>query len=315
MRKLRILLIPFFLIGLFLTGCSDKAEQERTEGKIIVYTSIFPIEDFTKRIGGNHVYVKNIIPPGADAHTFEPSQKTVIDIAEADAFIYNGLGLEPFITNMKDSLKNEDVLFTEASEGIVAEEGAHEDEHSHEEEDQHGHGDVNPHIWIDPIRATSMAQNIKNTLIELKPEAKDEFEANFEKLKVQLEELDQEFSSMVKSAQKQEFLVSHAAYEYWEERYGLKQISITGLSPTNEPSQTELKSIIDYAKKHDIRYVLFEQNVTPKVADVIKSEIGADVLYLHNVAVLTEEDMKNKEDYFTLMRQNIKTLETVLSTK
>ncbi|GIW50430.1 MAG: hypothetical protein KatS3mg080_1041 [Anoxybacillus sp.] len=157
-----------------------------------------------------------------------------------------------------------------------------------------------------------MAETIKQTLTELKPEAKDDFEQNFVSLKQQLEQLDQQFQQLVKEAKRKEILVAHAAYGYWEKRYGLKQISVTGLSPTNEPSQKQLASIIQIAKDHDIHYIFFEQNVTSKIAEVVKNEIGADVLILHNLEARTNDDIKNNKDYFAIMNDNISALKKAL---
>ena len=87
------------------------------------------------------------------------------------------------------------------------------------------------------------------------------------------------------------------------------------MNSQSEPSQKELASLVEYAKEQDVKYVLFEQNVSSKLTEVIRKEIGAESLMLHNLGVLTVDDVKNKEDYFSLMNYNIQTLEKVLSDK
>src|SRR5690606_3062696 len=106
MKIKSIFFIIFLLTAAFLGGCNtdssaktDQTENKNNETKLTVYTTIFPIEDFTKKIGGNHVEVKSVYPAGADAHSFEPTMRTMMDIADADLFIFNGAGLEPFINN------------------------------------------------------------------------------------------------------------------------------------------------------------------------------------------------------------------------
>jgi zinc transport system substrate-binding protein len=108
-------------------------------------------------------------------------------------------------------------------------------------------------------------------------------------------------------------IVTHAAFSYWETRYGLEQISITGLSTTNEPTQKELEKIISLAEREGIHYMLFEQNVQSKLGKIVQKEIGARALPIHNLGILTKEDIKNKENYFTLMNKNLKTLEKALN--
>lgn len=107
--------------------------------------------------------------------------------------------------------------------------------------------------------------------------------------------------------------MSHAAFGYIAGNYGLTQIPVAGLNSQSEPSQKELAEIVALAKKHQIKYILFEQNVSSKLASVIQQEIGAESLILHNLSVLTEDDIKNNEDYFTLMEKNLKTLEKALN--
>ncbi|WP_079710363.1 metal ABC transporter solute-binding protein, Zn/Mn family [Paraliobacillus ryukyuensis] len=310
------------------------AAVESNEETLQVYTTLYPLAYFANEIGGDHVNAESILPLGADAHTYEPTSKTMVDIAEADAFIYNGAGMEAYAESITDALSGEDVSILEASEGISlidhSEEHAHgheeeghdhaegedhgheEEGHDHAEEGHHHHGDKDPHIWLDPIRAISLAENIKNTLVELQPDSKDEFEANFEDLKTRLEELDTDFHNTLESAPRNEILVTHAGYGYWANAYGIEQLAISGLSPSNEPSQKKLQELVDTVKEHNIRYLLFEQNVEPKVARVIQDETNVESLYIHNLSVLTEEDVDNNEDYFTLMNRNLETLETAL---
>ncbi|PRX75929.1 zinc transport system substrate-binding protein [Bacillus sp. V-88] len=278
------------------------------------------------------VKAESLIPPGSDAHTFEPTSKDMMSIAESDLFIYIGLGMESYAEKITKSLENEDTIMVEATKGVDAiasphdhsEEGhhdegeaAHEDEH-HEEgdaahEDEHHHGDYDPHVWLDPNRAIALAGNIRDALIDLHPEDKDAFNQNFNELKKDLKEIDAEFTSLAQESDHPEILVSHAAYGYWEDAYGIEQLAVAGLSPTDEPSQKELKEIIETAKEHSIHYVIFEQNVTPRIAEIIQKEINAKPLKVHNLSVLTESDIENNENYLTLMKKNIKTLEQAMN--
>lgn len=339
------------LLSAFLTGCNTATTSTDDENKLTVTTTIFPLEDFTKKIGGEFVNVSSVYPAGVDAHTYEPSTKTMIKIAESDLFIHTGTGLEAFAEKAADSLASEDVKIVEASAGMSLlpsgehhdehaheEEGhedeSHDDEHSHEEEhdhdhehdhehesdsnheedheEEHNHGDLDPHVWIDPILAIQMAENIKNELIALMPEQEKYFQENFDQLTADLKALDAEFQAVVVEANHKKILVSHGAYGYWEERYGIEQLSVTGLSPTQEPSQKQLENLIETVQSEDIHFIIFEQNISTKISDIIKNELSLDVLYLHNVSVLTEADIENNEDYFTLMRKNIQVLKQAL---
>ena len=142
------------VLSIFLASCNtqqqtstpnqnETTQQEKVE-TLKIYTTLYPLEDFAKKIGGEYVEVESVMPPGADAHTFEPTTKQMMSIAEADAFIYNGLGMEPFAEKMAEALRNEKVKMVEAThdiETIVHDEShahgetQHSDEaHAHEEE-------------------------------------------------------------------------------------------------------------------------------------------------------------------------------------
>lgn len=317
MKKKNIIpLIVFIIMMLIITACSKVNETMSTKKETLtVYTTIFPLEDFTKKIGGKDVEVKSVYPPGTDAHTYEPTQKMMMEMANANLFIYNGAGLEAFAEKLHDTLQKENVKIIETTKGIDLLE--YEDEHTHNDahhdSNDNNHHEVDPHVWLDPILAIQQAETIKDALVSLKPERKDEFEANFEQVKKQLEKLDEQLKEVIQQAKTDKILVAHAAYGYWEKRYGLKQISVTGLSPSNEPSQKSLTNVIKKAKEHELKYILFETFATPQVAEVVKKEVGADILRIHHLSSQTEEDQKNNKDYFDLMNENIKTLEKALN--
>ncbi|WP_453994266.1 metal ABC transporter solute-binding protein, Zn/Mn family [Bacillus nitroreducens] len=311
MKKYNLYLV--LLLGIIiLTACGADQNKapDKEEGKFMVYTTVFPLTDFTSKIGGESVSVQSVYPPGSDAHTFEPTPRDMTDIASADAFIYTGVGVEGFVANAQKTLKDEKVELIEAGEGI---EFLSTEDHHHEDEEEHHHGDIDPHIWLDPLHSIQLAENIKNALIQLNPAEKHTYEENFNELKDQLEVLHNDFIDVTSSAKRKEILVAHSAYGYWETRYGLEQISITGLSPNNEPSQKELKNIIDTTKKHGLNYILFEQNISSKIAKTVQSETGTESLNLHNLEAITKQEAEKNEDYFSLMYQNLETLKKALN--
>ncbi|MGG0458426.1 metal ABC transporter substrate-binding protein [Bacillus mycoides] len=308
----KLALFSFILIfTLIFAGCSNNKEgAAKKDGKLSVYTTIFTLADFAKKIGGDYVNVETIYPPGADSHTFEPSQKQTVQVAKADLFVYNGAELEPFAEKMEKSLKKENVKIVNASKDIELRTSSEEEQHDHgdgHKEDEHHH-DKDPHVWIDPTLAMKQAEKIKNALVELQPEHKKEFEKNFAALQTKFTDLDDQFKAVVANAKTKEILVSHAAYGYWEQRYGLKQIPIAGISASDEPSQKQLADITKTVKEHDLKYILFETFSTPKVASVIQKETGTKVLRLNHLATISEDDAKNNKDYFTLMEENVNTL-------
>ena len=354
----RIIIVSVLFILLFLAACGNSEEKVENDNQPVqVYTTVYPLQYFAERIGGESVDVSSIYPAGANEHTFEPTQKDMMSLADADLFFYIGLGLEGFVENAKKTLAEEHVKMvatvdavsdeqleesdhvheeatTEESHDHEHEEAtteeshdhAHEDtttEEAHEHEDEsaeehdshegHDHGNIDPHVWISPKISQSLALSIKDSLVEISPEQKETFEKNYEELINELQQLDTDFEEMAQTAKNKTFFVSHAAFGYIANTYGLEQLAVAGLNSQDEPSQKELTKLIDLAEEKNINYILFEQNVSSKLTEVIQREIGADSLVLHNLGVLSKEDIENKETYFTLMNKNLETLKTVLN--
>lgn len=310
------LYILFILFTLILASCASRqADQEvHDEGQIKIYTTVYPLKDFTEKIGSPYVTVKSIYPPNVDEHTFEPSQKDMLKIVEADLFFHIGFGLEGFVNKTKEIMEDEGVKVIAIGEEINLEtnhmdldKNLHEHDHAN-----HEHGLIDPHIWIDPIYAKQMAEQITIHLSEILPEHKDHFQKNMAELENQFADLHEQFITVIGQAKHDTIIVSHAAFNYWEKRYGIKQLSIAGLSTAQEPSQKQLQNLIDTVKAENIKYILVEQNVSNRLVDVVASEANLEPLPIHNLATLTNEDIEQDHDYFSLMKANLKTLEKAL---
>ncbi|WP_223595779.1 metal ABC transporter solute-binding protein, Zn/Mn family [Neobacillus bataviensis] len=311
MKKFILFLSFLIPLSLILSACSNDKPAPKNKDLLTIYTTVFPLQYFTEQIGGKYVDVKTIYPPGADEHTFEPSQKDMMNLADSDLFFYIGLGLEGFVEKAKGTLKNENVSIVATADKLQLpkDNGAHEDE----DEDEHQHGDVNPHVWLDPIYSKEMAAVIRDNLVKKMPKQKELFDKNYQTLAAQLDDLNGQYEKTISTAKHKKIIVTHAAFGYWEQRYGIEQISISGLSTTNEPTQKELEKIISVADHEGLHYILFEQNVQSKLGKIVQEEIGARALPIHNLAILTKENIKNKETYFSLMKKNLDTLKTALN--
>lgn len=292
----------------------------------------------------------SLIPPGAEGHDFEPSAKDIAGLSQARIFVYNGAGFETWINKLIDNMDTSKTLVVEAAQGIELlaadehhahaheEEGhkdehdhghdhdhghkeeGHKDEHGHEEEshkDEHGHehGEFDPHVWLDPTLAKHQASNILTALILVDPANKDVYQANFDRFAAELDALDQDYQATVNNAKTKDFVVAHAAYGYLAKRYGLKQIPVSGLSPSDEPSQKELKELIELVKEHNIKYVAYDQLVESKVAQTVQRETGAEAVTLSNLENATKEQFAAGKTYIELMRENLDILKKVLDSQ
>ncbi|MFC7440198.1 metal ABC transporter substrate-binding protein [Laceyella putida] len=302
MKKWLVALVAVLVI---LTGCQSKtaSKSNGNPDKLQIYTSLFPFEDFAKKIGGEHVEVTNLIPPGVEPHDFELTARDMAALSEADVFIYNGAGLEAWAGKAVTNLDPKQTLVVEATKNLPLLK-MEEHEHGKEHGAEHAHGDVDPHAWLDPSLAKKQAEAIRDALIKRDSANKADYNKNFEQLEAELDKLDSEFQAMVKRAPKKEFAVSHAAFGYLAHRYGLEQLAISGLSPSDEPSPQELKHIIEEVREHEIKVILFETLVSSKIAEVVKREVKAEALVLNPLEGLTEEEKAQGLDYFKVMRKN-----------
>ena len=317
--KRKIALSIALIVSALLTACgSGEKEQTENNDALTVYTTVYPLKYLAEEIGGDMIEAKSVYPANADEHSFEPSQKEIIDMAESDLFLYIGYNLEGFVKKAAPILEGEGVKVAAIGEQIELDADSHsEDGHDHAEDghddhEGHDHGDVDPHLWLDPNYMIKMAEQVRKELTELLPEQESYFNENYQKTAEKMTRLDTDFKQMVEESDKNEIIVSHAAYGYWEDRYGIEQLAVAGLSSSSEPSQRQLTELLKTAKEHDIQYVLFEQNVPSKLTETIQKEIGAKSLTIHNLSVLTSEDIENGEDYVSLMEHNISTLKKAL---
>ncbi|HSQ89377.1 metal ABC transporter solute-binding protein, Zn/Mn family, partial [Romboutsia sp.] len=300
-------------------GCSkeNKNKVENKEDKIVVYTTVFPVYDFAKNIGKDKIDLNYIVPPGGEPHDYEITPKAMKDIQSAQLLIKNGLGIDNFADKIQSESKLNIVVATDGINAISYEDKLvhnheHEGEEANENEKEHNHGEYDPHVWLDTDLAIKECENIKKALIKVDEKNKDYYENNYNEYTEKLKELKVKYDENLKSLKNNRLIVSHDAYGYLCKNYGIEQISITGISPNQEPSLSKISEISSFAKKNNIEYVLFDGLVNPKVAQTIANEANIKTAVLYSIDGLTKQDFDNNEDYISLMNKNLDTLKLAL---
>jgi len=321
--KAKVLSVFLLATVLLMTGCRndiDKQSQVMSgEGNPVVYASIYPMYDFAKNIGKDKIDLRMVVPAGAEPHDWEPTAKVMVQMEEADVFIYNGVGMETWADNIFTTLANDKLIIVEASRGIdLLKFHGHEHDKEHEEQDEehdeggHHHGEYDPHVWLDPIRAIKQAENIKDALIQADESNRDFYEANYQEFADKLKALDARYKEALSNVKRKEIVVAHAAFGYIADRYGLEQIPVSGLNPQEEPSAAKLVQITQLLREKDIKYVFFETLTSPKLSEVLANEVGARTAVLNPIGGLTQEEIDAGKDYITVMEENLETLKAVL---
>ena len=141
------------------------------DGRLKVMASFYPMYDFVRKVGGDRIQVKDMVPAGTEPHDWEPAATDIRNLEDADVFVYNGADLEHWAEDVLDTLENQDLVVSEASDGVELLDGGHD----------HAHGDEgkDPHVWLDPMRAKQEMKNIRDALVKADPGNGDYYEANY----------------------------------------------------------------------------------------------------------------------------------------
>ncbi len=292
--KTRIVL-TFALLG--LAGCGGGAGSQ--EGTVV--GAFYPLAFAAEQIGGDSISVRNLTPPGVEPHDLELSGRDIRTVAEAGLVLYLGDGFQPALEDAIESTSAHAVDLLDVVEtlgGAEEEHGAAEEEHGTEE----GHG-VDPHVWLDPVRYAAIARQIG---VEL------DRRAEAERFAARLHDLDGEFRRGLSDCERSEIVTSHAAFGYLAERYGLTQVAITGLSPEAEPTPRDLEDVVRHVRAVGATTVFFETLVSPRLAETVAREVGAETAVLDPLEGLTEEKAAAGEDYVSVMRENLAALRDAL---
>ncbi len=304
------------LASLPLAACgSDSGDN----GKVQVAASFYPMAYLAQQIGGDHVEVSNLTKPGTEPHDLELSPKQTGQLSEMDLIVYLK-GLQPAVDEAieQSGVKNvaEAASFTTLEDhgtDVHGEEGHQHGEHGEEGHDEHeGHdhdtaGD--PHIWLDPVRYAEVAEGVGKQLQKADPDHKDAYKKSTADLVSRLKTLDGDFEDGLRGRKSDTFITTHAAFGYLAERYGLRQAAVAGINPESEPSGARMKELHKIAEKEDVDTVFFENNASDKTARTL-----ADDLRLKTSVLSPLESVKDpgKQDYFSVMHQNLTALETAL---
>lgn len=172
MKKRFFLTLSCILMSLFIIGCSNSNSTNESNKvnddskKLQVMVSIYPLKEFTEKIGGDKIEVTCLVPENMEPHDYEPKTKDFEKLMNSDIFIYNGLGMEHWIDSVNNVVSDDKVLKVNSSDGIdVRKEGEL----------------VDPHSWLSLIQVQKQCENIKDALISLDETNKDTYEENYNK--------------------------------------------------------------------------------------------------------------------------------------
>ncbi len=290
---MKILIFILVLTMNIFAGCAP-AKQNTNADKLQVAASFYTMAEFTRAIGGEYVEVTTLVPDGIEPHDWEPSPRDLTRLGHARIFVYNGL-VEPWAQQALEALSERNILAVQAGSGLYARAGRQD-----------------PHVWISPKRAIIEVQRITQALCTADSAHKEDYERNSKAYISKLKALDDELTALGQNAPKKTFVTAHAAFGHLADDYGLHQLSVAGISSEAEPTPADLKHLVNVVKKEKVRYVFFETLATPKTAQVLAQETGAQTAVLDPIEGLDEKGRSAGLDYVQLMQRNIKMLHQAL---
>lgn len=278
----------------FLPGCSTPEQAQ-------IAATTLPVYQFTSRLcDGTNLSVTRLVTENVSClHDYSLNVSQVKALESATVTVISGAGLEE---SMEDILNKSSIIIDSSDE--VALLGCQEDSHEHGHED-HGHNhQQDPHIWLSPRNAMTMAQTICNGLIERYPEHRAAFEANLAVLLQELEALDQYGHRQLSTLSCRELITFHDGFGYFAEAFDLEIVRAIEEESGSEASAQELKDMIMTVREHQLPALFTERSGSVSAADIIAAETGATV-YTLDMAMAGE-------DYFKAMYHNIDTIKEAL---
>ena len=278
-----ILIFALLMAVTILSGCVSQDESSsgtlfgnasgNASHRIKVATTIPPLGDFVKAVGGEKVEVTVVVPPGAEPHTFEPTPSLMMNVAKANLYVMNGAGLEFWMDKLLEA--NKRMVVVDSSQGVALL--------------QERKGEIDPHVWISLRNAAFQVNNICSGLITVDPANKDYYIKNRDDYLQKLQSLDEELNQTFAGKKNRIFIVHHPAWTYFARDYDLSQVPL--MENEKEPGPKYLGEMIDLARRNNITTIFIEPEYNPKAAEVIAREMNARIVTLDPLAENYHETM------------------------
>ena len=275
-----------------------------------VVASLFPLQEFARAVGGDQVQVALLLPPGAEAHSWEPRPSDVVKVSQADIFIYVSPSLEPWVDKVLRAAQSKKLRVLEASQGLPLIKAEGPEERTGRAGGSRGPEKMDPHLWLDFALDQKIVDTIAAAFSEKDPIHAADYKNNAQIYLGKLNDLDQRYrQALAKCRHRQILLSGHAAFAYLAKRYGLQQIALSGISPDAEPTPKKMAGVVEMAHKTGIKFIYVEELVNPKLAQSLSKEAGVGILTLNAGHNLTAQQVKEKVTFLEVMEKNLKNLE------
>lgn len=302
MKKKSPVLFGLVACALLLAACGSGAGATGSGPKVVA--SFYPFAFVAEQVGGIDVSVTNLTAPGVEPHDIELTPKQVGSVQDADLVIFEKhfqAAADAAVVQAGRTAKNtvdvaKIVSLQALPQGTESGRG-----------DDHGNAGNDPHVWLDPINLIAITEAVRAKLSAIDPGHATTYTKNAAAFTAKLKALDTSFRTGLAKCSTAKIVTSHAAFGYLAKRYGLEQVPIVGLDPSNEPSLAQLTYITNLVRKEKITTIFTEELVSPAIAQTVAQETGAKTATLDPIEGLSDETAD--ENYLTLMAKNLAAIE------
>jgi zinc transport system substrate-binding protein len=266
-----------------LTGCGGSTHASGSGVRVV--TSFYPLQYVTQRIAGGHADVTNLTHPGQEPHDIELTVRQTADLTDADVVVYEK-GFQANVDQAVDQVRPEHVVDAATAADLSGDD---------------------PHFWQDPVRLARVARSVEKELAVVDPDHTADYRHNLGRLESDLTALDRAYRRGLASCRVSTIVVSHDAFSYLGRRYGLTVVGINTLSPDAEPSPAHMRMLHDLIRTDGITTVFSERLASRALTDSLARDLGIGTAVLDPIEGLS--DATSGQDYLSLMRSNLRTLE------
>ncbi len=271
-RSLAPVLAVVMLAGATFSGCGPLAASQTGSARLRVVTTVAPHADLVRQIAGDRVDLVQLVPDGADSHSFEPRPSDAGALRDADLIIFNGLHLEVPSQRLADANRRPDARVLLLGDSTIT-----PSEWVFDFSFPASEGDPNPHLWLDITYARRFAELIRDQLVELDPKNADDYRRNTDTLSGRMEQLDAAIFQAVRALPEnnRRLLTYHDSWAYFARRYGMSVIGAIQPSDFSEPSPREVGALIDQVRATGVPAIFGSEVYPSRVLEVIGQETGA----------------------------------------
>ena len=309
MKFIRHLLAFLCCAALLCPPCAAPALA--SEETLSVVCTIFPAYDFARQLAGDTAQVRLLLPPGSESHSYEPSPRDIIDIQEADLFLYAGGESDSWVDGILASMGDDAPRAFRLTDCVtlLAEETTESMEAHHEE------AEMDEHVWTSPKNAMRIVEDLSAALCEIAPENADAYGAALTGYLGELEALDAAFEETVAQG-KRDLIVfgDRFPFRYFAHDYHLRyDAAFPGCSEDSEPSVRTVISLVETVRAEQVPVIFYIEFSSRKTADILAEETGAKELLFHSCHNVSSEELEAGATYLTLMWNNVSALKEALS--